>query len=146
MALPDAASLVNTLMASRSGSEGFATLDCVKIDLDTGHFTIMKSGAAATLLRQGQSVRKISAPTFPIGINEYCEVYRADFDLCAGDEIIMFSDGISEGEFMFMKELLMRGGTMREIVEEITAKSSNFISTFIPDDVTVVGIRIIEEK
>ena len=146
MALPDAASLVNTLMASRSGSEGFATLDCVKIDLETGHFTIMKSGAAATLLRQGQSVRKISAPTFPIGINECCEVYRADFDLAAGDEIIMFSDGISEAEFMFMKELLMRGGTMREIVEEITAKSSNFISTFRPDDVTVIGIRVVDER
>ena len=53
----------------------------------------------------------------------------------------MFSDGISENEYRFIKELLLSSDDLKKIVDEITAKAEVFNPTIHNDDITVIGIR-----
>ncbi|MCR4640047.1 SpoIIE family protein phosphatase [Ruminococcus sp.] len=134
--------LINSLMVTKSQDESFATLDAVRIDLDECGLTVIKSGAAATLIRHRGSVLKITSPTFPIGIYESSEIFVRECDFEEGDIVIMFSDGVSESSFPFIKELLLGGDDLRHIVDEICAKSEVFNHNIHADDVTVIGVRV----
>ena len=134
--------LINSIMLTKSQEESFATLDAVRIDLDTCEMTILKSGAASTLIRRKGGVVRIAAPSFPIGIYERSEVYCASETLNDGDIVIMCSDGISENEYPYIKELLRECSDVRKIVEEIAAKSDIFNRSQREDDITVLGLKI----
>ena len=134
--------LINSIMVTRSGDETFATLDALRVDLDTCGLTVIKSGAAATLIRRKGTVIKISQPTFPIGIYEQSETFAGNYDLEEGDIAIMFSDGISENEYRFIRELLLSDSDLKKIVDEICRKASLFSPGSRSDDVTVIGLRI----
>ncbi len=133
--------LINSVMVTKSPDETFATLDAVCIDLDTCGLTIIKSGASATLIRHRGNVMKVVAPTFPIGIYSRSETFSCSYDFEEGDIIIMFSDGISETEYRFIKELLLSTSDIKKIVDEICAKADVFNPTLHVDDITVIGIR-----
>ncbi len=141
-----AVKLINSVMVSKSRDESFATFDAVRFDPDTAFLTSVKSGAAATLIRQSGNIIKVSAPTFPIGINETAEVSTSDFQLGDNDMVIMFSDGISENEYLFIKELLLSGDDIQEIVRETAVKASSFAHSPHSDDVTVIGVKIISNS
>ena len=138
--------LINSIMLTKSREEAFATLDAVRIDLDTCGLTVIKSGASATLIRHRGQVMKISSPTFPIGIIEETNTFSQSYDFDENDIIIMFSDGISEGEYQFIKELLLSSDDLRYIVDEICAKADMFNSNLRPDDITVIGLRVTKEE
>jgi stage II sporulation protein E len=137
-----AVKLINSVMVTKSRDESFATLDAVRLDLDECGLTVIKSGAAATLIRHRGSVLKITSPTFPIGIYESSELFVKECGFEEGDIVIMFSDGISESSFPFIKELLLGGDDLRHIVNEICAKSEVFNPNIHADDVTVIGVRV----
>ena len=86
---------------------------------------------------------KITSPTFPIGIYEQSDTFSRDYDFEDGDIIIMFSDGISENAYSFIKELLLGNGSLKSIVDEICVKSEVFNPAARSDDVTVIGIKVI---
>lgn len=140
---PSAIKLINSVMMTKSPEETFATLDAVRIDLDTCGLTVIKSGATATLIRHKGNVIKIMSPTFPIGIYSRSEVFSCKCDFEEGDIIIMFSDGISENEYRFIKELLLSSDDLKKIVDEICAKADVFNPTLHNDDITVIGIRAV---
>jgi len=136
--------LINSIMVTKSRDESFATLDALRIDLDECSLTVIKSGAAATLIRHRGGVLKITAPTFPIGIYERSETFTRECEFEAGDIVIMFSDGISENAYPFIKELLLGGDDLRHIVSEICSKAEVFNPTIHADDVTVIGVKVVE--
>lgn len=140
-----AVKLVNSIMVTKSREESFATLDGVILDLDTCIATSVKSGAAPTIIRKGNDVIKLSSPVFPIGIVEEAELSISEQKLSEGDIIIMFSDGITENAYLFIKELLLSGNDIREIVREITVKAGVFNPSARSDDVTVIGIKIVKK-
>ena len=104
---------------------------------------MIKSGAAATLIRHRGSVLKITAPTFPIGIYEQSEVFTRECGFEEGDIVIMFSDGVSEGAYPFIKELLLGGDDLRHMVSEICRKAPVFDPNIHSDDVTVIGVKVV---
>ena len=134
--------LINSIMVTKSQEESFATLDAVRIDLDSCELTVIKSGAASTLIRHRGGVIKVAAPTFPIGIYERSEAYFSHVDFDEGDILIMCSDGISESEYLYIKELLLGCDDLKKIVDEIAAKSDIFNQASRPDDVTVLGLKV----
>lgn len=134
--------LINSIMLAKSDEEAFATLDAVRIDLDTCGLTVIKSGASATLIRHGGQVMKIASPTFPIGIIQEADTFAREYDFDENDIAIMFSDGISENEYKFIKELLLSSDDLKFIVEEICAKAELFNPCVRSDDVTVIGLRV----
>lgn len=134
--------LINSIMLTKSHDETFATLDAVRIDLDNCGLTVIKSGATATLIRHRGSVMKVASPTFPIGIYEQSDTFSKSYDFEDGDIIIMFSDGISENAYSFIKELLLSGSDLKKMVDEICIKSEVFNPSSKNDDVTVIGIKV----
>lgn len=136
--------LINSIMLNKSKNEAFATLDAVKIDMDTCGLVVIKSGASATLIRHKSQVIKITSPTFPIGIIQQAEAFSCEYDFERGDIIIMLSDGISENEYQFIKELLLRKDDLKQIVNEICDKSEKFTGGKRRDDITVIGIKVVQ--
>lgn len=138
--------LVNTLLLAGNREESFATLDIACIDLDSGGIRMIKAGAAATLLCHSGSVMKITSPAFPVGIYQETEPFCADYGFEEGDTAVMFSDGVSENEYLFIKELLLNTGgqaqPLSRMVEEICRKAEVFNPSARSDDVTVMGIRL----
>lgn len=137
-----AVKLINSIMLAKSGEEAFATLDAVRVDLDDCNLTVIKSGASATLMRHRGSVMKIASSSFPIGIYEQSEIFIRNCECDEGDIIIMLSDGISENEYKFIRELLLKDSDVKKIVDEICAKSGIFNPASHNDDVTVIGMRV----
>lgn len=134
--------MINSVMVTKSQEESFATLDAVRIDLDSGKLTVIKSGAAPTLIKNRDGIIRVAAPNFPIGIYTRSEIFCRNCDFDEGDILIMFSDGVSENEYMYVKELLTSESDLKKIVDEICEKSAIFNPSPSSDDVTVIGVRM----
>ena len=144
--LTAAVRLINSVIPAYIGEESFATLDAACVDTDRGKLTLVKSGAADTLILRGGNVMKVSASTFPVGISGEADVFAAEYDFTAGDTAVMFSDGVSENEYLFIKELLLGGGSPGAIAEEICRKAEVFNQASRSDDVTVIVFRVTENS
>lgn len=126
------------------GSECFATVDLLEVDLLNGHAGFIKSGAAPSyILRDGNLFRVVSN-SMPIGITREINAEEICFDLREGDVIVMFSDGIAPGmeESVWLLDLLCSSweDDMQKMADRILseARSRNARS----DDMTVGLIRI----
>lgn len=134
--------IINGLMFTKSEQESFATLDAAFFDLDSCEVTLMKSGAASTIIRQGDRVLRICAPTFPIGSEAAPDIFVKNLELSRGDVVVMLSDGVPEGQYPFIKELLMSSEDVKSISEEICRKAQIFSGGRSRDDVSVMVIEI----
>lgn len=138
--------LINSVMITKSKDESFATLDAVIVNLDRCEMNIIKSGASATIIRHKRNVMKVTSTSLPVGLMEKTEIFSGSYPIEEGDIIIMFSDGISENEYLFIKELLLGGDDLKKIVSDICSKADVFNSVAGQDDVTVIGIKIMNRK
>ncbi len=135
---------LNTLLCEREG-ECSATLDLLEIDLLHGDASFIKSGAAASYVRRGESLFRIRADTVPIGILGAIDAERIRFDVEPGDVIIMISDGISQSEedAVWLCEMLgqWQSGD-RDMAERIIEGA--YRHTDRRDDMTVALLEITE--
>ncbi len=138
--------LMNGLLRTKSPSESFATLDVAQFDLDHGTLTMMKSGAAATLIRHSGKVSRISAKTFPLGVTPKSESEQRHVSLKPDDMILMLSDGVSEDSYPFIRQLLENSNDLEYIVSEICEKASIFSGGNNRDDITVCGAKLCFSK
>lgn len=135
--------MMNGLLLTKSPQETFATLDVAQFDLDDGKLTVMKSGAAATLIRHAGKVSRISAETFPLGLEPEGETAVRRVSLCPDDIILMLSDGVSEDAYPLIRQLLERSSDLEQIVMEICDKAEIFAGGNRRDDVTVCAARLL---
>lgn len=98
---------LNTVLSER-GCECSSTIDLLELDLLFGRASFVKSGAAASYVRRGESLFRIRSATVPIGILDTPDAERVRFDVQAGDVIVMLSDGISQApeDSLWLVELL----------------------------------------
>lgn len=101
---------LNGMLAAREG-ECSATLDLLEVDLLNGQAYFIKSGAAVSYVRRGDSLFRIRAGTAPIGILSTAEAEKTAFRLQTGDVIVMLSDGVSASpdDSFWLCELLTAG-------------------------------------
>lgn len=135
--------MMNGLLLTKSPQETFATLDVAQFDLDAGELTMMKSGAAATLIRHAGKVSRISAKTFPLGLEPEGETAVRHVPLCPDDIILMLSDGVSEDAYPLIRQLLENSSDLEQIVTEICEKAEIFAGGSRRDDVTVCAARLL---
>lgn len=134
--------LVNTLLLTETNTENFATLDVCMLDGDTGSLTLYKAGAAATLLCRRTKVHRIVSRSFPVGIIPDAEPSVRQLYSLDGDSIVMLSDGISEGEYPYIRQLLQQGMPLDQITRTVCEKASVFTGGAVRDDMTVIAARI----
>ena len=135
--------MMNGLLLTKSPQETFATLDVAQFDLDAGELTMMKSGAAATLIRHAGKVSRISAQTFPLGLEPEGETAVRHVSLYPDDIILMLSDGVSEDAYPLIRQLLESSSDLEQIVTEICQKADIFAGGNRRDDVTVCAARLL---
>ena len=135
--------MMNGILLTKSPEESFATLDVAQFDLDAGELTILKSGAAATLIRHAGKVSRISAQTFPLGLEPEGELAVRRVTLCPDDIILMLTDGVSEDAYPFIRQLLESTSDLEQIVKEVCEKAAIFAGGSQRDDVTVCAARLL---
>ncbi len=85
--------MLNNLLRSRE-NECFATVDMLEFDLIYGRTTFLKSGAAISYVKRGEDIFRVRSKTAPIGLMKTLDAEKSDFEIEAGDIIVMLSDGI----------------------------------------------------
>ena len=94
---PTVIKMLNSFVRAKP-EECSATIDLMELDLLSGRVEFYKCGSAATYVKRGDNLFKLSARTVPLGILRATDTAKLSFDAQAGDVIIMMSDGIAQGD------------------------------------------------
>ena len=144
--------MLNNLLCSRN-TECFATVDICEIDLVRGEASFLKSGAVPSFVMRDGHLYKISSGTFPIGILPQVSAENTEFALCAGDVIVLCSDGILSDadvcdgeEVVRFLDMITREWTedLESMADKILTYSSDF--SVRTDDMTIAFLRVKQIK
>lgn len=137
---------LNTLLRER-GRECSATVDLLEIDLYSGRACFIKSGAALSYVKRGDSLFRIRAATAPVGILAELDAEKVYFDLQAGDTVIMLSDGVSPApdDALWLCDMLCNGweDDLQDMADRILSAARRHNGQ--GDDMTVALLRVSEE-
>ena len=137
-----AASMINSIMMTKSGEERFATLDVAKICTDTAAVTLYKYGAGPTFVRHGGEITVCQAATNPIGILPNAEPFVAELHLERGDLLFLLSDGLDDALFPYIRQQMRQGGDLQLLAHAVCAKAQRESGGAPRDDVTVLAAAI----
>ncbi|MDR0983486.1 MAG: SpoIIE family protein phosphatase [Ruminococcus sp.] len=133
--------MVNMLMRIKSKEETFATLDACRVDLNTGEVSLLKFGAAATLIWREGELDIINKESFPVGIaNNIPNFGEIKPEFSPGDLLIMLSDGVNEGEYEYIKQLLSTASytSFDDLAKKICDKAKGISK----DDITCIVVSV----
>lgn len=137
---------VNSILALEDDRETFSTLDLLLFDLREGTAEFIKAGAAASFIRSGERIAKISLDTLPIGILEDTHTASIKAEVQRGDYIYMMSDGFMDA---FPDEALLREvleehdyRSPQKIADELVREATDAYRGEAKDDITVLVIKV----
>ena len=135
---------VNTALMTRSAEETLATLDILRIDLSDGQTWFFKAGAAASVVRTMERTAMVERSSLPLGILKEAELAQAETRLCAGDRVLLMSDGAGVLPPQYFKELFgrMKKKSVRELAETAADEAMKYSPTGRHDDITVVAVEV----
>ena len=88
--------MMNSAMVLKGEDNSYSTLDLAEIDLYSGMLELTKIGAAATFIKRGEKVERISSTSLPAGVDLNPEPESASYRLQNGDFLVMVTDGVLE--------------------------------------------------
>ncbi|WP_338586779.1 stage II sporulation protein E [Clostridium baratii] len=141
---------VNSIMSMKfEEDEKFSTLDLSTIDLYTGKASFIKVGAAASFIKRGDKIKKISSNMPPFGLMDKVLVESVEENLKGGDIIITLSDGVLDvdkdgvGDSAWLEKYLKgKGNNPRELVEDILEESKKINNGTIKDDMSIIVSKV----
>ncbi len=135
-----AVKLLNSAMCFKSSDESLATLDIASIDLFTAELTLLKAGAAPTVIRRNGNCGKAESTSLPIGILENTAFDRAKIRLKDKDIIVMCSDGATaDGTDWIKAELeLYKDGSSENLAKHLCESAKKRQYGGKSDDITVM--------
>lgn len=144
---------INSVLSLRSHAETFATLDMALVDLYNGNVEVVKIGASSSYLRRGDRVEVIRADSLPAGILANIEVETRKLTFQRGDTYVLVSDGVLEGQQGIADKeewlcRILRQATMekaQDLAEYILNRAKNNLGGSVPDDMTVVVLRVLDK-
>ena len=142
----EATECVNSLLAKRSRSDMYATLDVMLIDLSDGSASVKKHGSPASFVLRGDRVFVFSAEALPVGIIEDACGDSASFRLIAGDTVVMMTDGaadaLGDGVQNDVFKCVSRCDSIKKAAEELLKRAS---ANGRNDDMTIVISKVIQK-
>lgn len=144
---------INSVLALRSQGETFATVDMALVDLYSGSTEVVKIGASSSYLRRKDKVEVIRAASLPAGILANIEVDTRKLMLYPGDILVMLSDGVMEGQQgigdreEWLARILKQATVEKaqDLAEYILNRAKNNAGETIPDDMTVIVLKILDK-
>lgn len=136
--------LVNSAMIVKSTEESLATIDAVRINLNSGKADFLKAGAGITLVCKGKKVYKVGNPSMPLGILREIEPDCHSLTLKRGDKLMMMSDGVALSAHAEIAEKLSRfnKNDPSELAEEVVEIAEKYSKSKHPDDITAVAVIV----
>jgi sigma-B regulation protein RsbU (phosphoserine phosphatase) len=123
---------VNSLIFETTAPERFATVFFAVYDPATKKLTYANAGHCPPILMRGKECRQLKSLTPPLGILRTIPAVEGTVELCPGDWLLIFSDGIPEasdaqeeefGEQRLVEALIRyRGRTAAEACAAIVAR------------------------
>lgn len=142
----DALQMLNKALLQKD-KEVFATVDLLEIDRYTGTATLIKAGAAPTLLFREGTCRRFESKTPPAGIMRDVIAEKRTFQVRKGDLLLLMSDGVLQvgdssrslrnGEKHFP---IVSGGNAHAVASAVLDAAREHSSC--ADDMSVCAIRI----
>ncbi len=128
---------------SEKPEEVFATVDLLEIDRVMSRATLIKAGAAPTVIIRNGKATVLESRTPPAGIMRNVIADKKRFKLAKGDMVVMLSDGVMQtgGEMSLIPEKgLPPMPSARALASKIIRQAQKHSST--PDDMSVCVLRI----
>ncbi len=134
---------VNRLLRRYNGSEIYATLDMLYLDLKTGHAEFIKFGAPASFVLRGGVVHPVYAEALPAGIVDEALPAIHAARMQKGDTVVLMTDGMFDvfGDDVCNEILLCVGGANTS-KDGANALLSSAFARHPQDDMSVMVIRI----
>lgn len=141
-----ALSVANSALMVKSQDESLATVDVVSLDLFSGNAEIMKAGAPITFVRQSGKINRIEPTSLPAGILSDIKLTHDNIALNDGDIIVMLSDGAVSISDKWIGAMMrdFDGDEIQTLVNDIIDEATIGSKLGRDDDITVIGIRVIE--
>ena len=137
-------SLLNHVLRGRK-EECSATVDMFEFNLERGEAQFLKSGAAPSYVKRGNSLFRIRSETAPIGLLSSVDSERIKVEVKCDDIVVLMSDGISGApeDAPWLMELLGKNPPRRlkEFADSILAAAVKHHGR--KDDMTVLVLRIL---
>ncbi|MDO4564235.1 MAG: SpoIIE family protein phosphatase [Clostridia bacterium] len=132
---------VNRLLLTKAGSEMYATLDAVALDLSAGKAEVVKFGAPPTFLLRGGRVIRLSGEALPCGIVDEAKPSTTEVKIRKNDMIIMLSDGVYDvlGDNAERAIVKNKAGELKGIANALINAA---LTRGQQDDMTVMVIRV----
>lgn len=131
--------ILNSSMLFKSTDESLATVDIACIDLFSGHTTLLKAGAAPTVVVRSGKVARAESSSLPAGILRDTAFDRADISVKEGDILVMMSDGaVTGGTDWICNEIKNFDGDVQALAEHIAQKAVLLRDDGHADDITVI--------
>jgi sigma-B regulation protein RsbU (phosphoserine phosphatase) len=144
---------LNSILVARGQQGMFVTLQYVALNLETGVITFANAGHMPMLIRRaGGQVEKVDGVAGPpLGILEDVVYANADVALAPGEDLLMFTDGVTEAmnpaREMFTQERLLevlrRAPAMPDALVAAVVEEVRVFSAEAPahDDITLLVAR-----
>lgn len=139
-----ALALLNHILRGRA-EECSATVDLFEFDLMRGEGQFLKSGAAPSFIKRGNSLFRIRSETPPVGLLCSVDSERIKVEVKCDDVILLMSDGICQApeDAPWLMELLGKAPPRR--LEDL---ASSVLSAAVKhhgrrDDMTVLALRVL---
>lgn len=135
---------VNCAMLIKSGDESLATVDILKIELNTGNACFYKAGAAYSVIKKGDRVLAVEQSSLPLGILRETEFQKSEISLGDGDTVFIVSDGAAVIPHTSFKELIQSDRTAdpEQLSEKIVNNALLLSEGAKHDDITVCCIKL----
>jgi stage II sporulation protein E len=140
--------MVSAAVASQKEDFGLTTLDVCSINLTNGEVDFLKAGAAASFIKRGKKVDRITQDTLPLGSLERTIPITQTTRITNNDMLVMVSDGIidaveSEGR-LSVEEFIARTNAYipHELSDAILRYAIKCQGGRIRDDMTVLAARL----
>ncbi len=121
-----------------------ATFDLMEIDLTNGKTRFFKSGAAPSYVYRDGSLFKLRSHSMPIGILKEAVAKETEFELSAGDVVLMMSDGVigEREECPWLYDLLRRNVENAGIERTADLVMKYALGNGSKDDISLAIIRV----
>ncbi len=135
----DALRMLNKALQEKE-KEVFATVDLLQIDRYSAVATLIKAGAAPTLLFREGSCHRFESKTPPAGIMKDVIAEKRTFKVKKGDVLLLLSDGILQVEDEDGDLPAVSGGNAHTVASAVLAAARE--RTECADDMSVCAVRI----
>lgn len=135
----DALQMVNKALQQKD-KEIFATIDLLEIDRYTGTATLIKAGAAPTLLFREGGCRRFESKTPPAGIMRDVIAEKRTFRVRRGDLLLLMSDGVLQVGDSDRRLPTVSAGNAHAVASAVLAAARG--NSTCADDMSVCAVRV----